>query len=400
MIHSSQETAARVWDAGNAKDDGARAASGRTPWRRGFQLKAPVLQPRALSLLARYGLALALAVMALGIDLVSKSVLGETATGLFILAAMVSSWYGGQGPGIVTVMAADLFNTVFFYNPHFSLSLGVHGPKKVLLFSMSALLVSWLTTRKRRAEAELRNLNQELEARVSQRTAALQESNNQLEEFCRTLAHDLRAPLRSMQGFAHLLLEENWRQMDATGRDYAQRISTSAERMGELILDLLAYSHVSRAEYRLEKIDLTRMVESVLKQVAGEIEADQAVVTRKSPSPSIMGDRATVKNAITNLVSNALKFRHPKKPPQIRIWAEEQFDRIRLWVADNGIGIDPQYQERIFGVFERLHKRDAYAGTGIGLAMVKKGVERMGGQVGVESKLGEGSCFWIELAKG
>ncbi len=350
-------------------------------------------------MLARYGLAIALAVAALGLGLVSKSVLGETAAGFFILAAMVSSWYGGLGPGIVTVAAADLFNTVYFYSPHFSLSLGVHEPKKVLLFSMSALLVSWLTTRKRRAEGELRKLNEELEQRVRNRTAALLESNNQLEEFCRTLAHDLRAPLRSMQGFAHLLLEENGRQLDAEGRDYAQRISTSAERMGELILDLLAYSQVSRAEYRLEKIDLTRVIENVFHKFANEIEMNRAVVSRKSSFPMILGDRVTVENAITNLISNALKFRSPEKRPRVRIWTEEQFGQVRLWVGDNGIGIEPQYQERLFRVFERLHKKEAYTGTGIGLAMVKKGVERMGGQVGVESKLGEGSRFWIELPK-
>ncbi len=350
--------------------------------------------------MARYGLALALAGAALVLDLVSKSVLGETATGLFILAAMISSWYGGMGPGLVAVAAADLFNVIFFYNPHFSLSLGVHGAKRVALFSMSALLVSWLTTRKRRAEGALKKLNEELEKRVATRTAALKESNEQLEEFCRTVAHDLRAPLRSMEGFSHLLLEENGSQLDEGGRDYAQRISASAERMGELILDLLAYTQLSRVKYRLEKVDLSRMIENVLQKVSREIEAKGGVVSVKSSFPSIMADRATVENAITNLISNALKFRDPEKRPWIRIWAEERSDRVRLWVADNGIGIEPQYQEKIFGVFERLHKRESYLGTGIGLAMVKKGVERMGGAVGVESKLGKGSSFWIELAKG
>jgi signal transduction histidine kinase len=396
-MYSNQETAARTWDLG---DGGAKTPSDRMPRRHGFQLRAPTIPLKTRSVLARYGIAMVLAGAALGLDLVSKSFLGETATGLFILAAMISSWYGGMGPGLVAVAAADLFNVIFFYNPHFSLSLGVHGAKRVALFSMSALLVSWLTARKRRAEGALKKLNEELEERVASRTAALQESNEQLEEFCRTLAHDLRAPLRSMQGFGHLLLEENGSQLDEAGRDYAQRISASAERMGELILDLLAYSQLSRAKYRLEKIDLTRVIGNVLQRFADEIGVNRAVVSVKSSFPSIMADRATVENAIANLISNALKFRDPEKRPWIRIWAEEQPDRVRLWVADNGIGIDPQYQERIFGVFERLHKMDSYLGTGIGLAMVKKGVERMGGEVGVESKLGKGSRFWIELAKG
>jgi signal transduction histidine kinase len=400
MLYSSQETALKAWDARDRNNGAIEQAKVRKPGRPALQLKPPEIPSKLASFLVRYGLALALAGMALGIDLVSKSILNETASGLFILAAMLSSWFGGLGPGIATIAAADLFNIVFFYNPRFSLSIGVHGAERLALFSMSALLVTWLTTRKRRAEGALKKLNQELEGRVSQRTAALRESNNHLEEFCRTLAHDLRAPLRSMQGFAQLILEENELQLDATGRDYARRISTSAERMGELILDLLAYSQLSRAEYPLEPIKLTPVVEAVLQKFASEIERNRVVVSRMNSFPSIVGNQSTLENAIANLISNALKFRKPETPLHIRIWTEEHLDRVRIWVADNGIGIDPQYQERIFGVFERLHNKDAYAGTGIGLAMVKKGVERMGGAVGVESKLGEGSRFWIELPKG
>ncbi len=317
------------------------------------------------TLLARYGLALALAAVALGIDLISKSVLGETVNGLFILVALVSSWYGGMGPGIVAPAAVYLFNTVFFYNPHFSLSMGAYEPKKFLLCSVAALLVSWLTTRKRQAEGALKKLNDELEERVANRTAALQESNDQLEEFCRTLAHDLRAPLRSMEGFAHLLMEENGSQLNAAGKDYAQRIATSAQRMGQLILDLLAYSRLSRGKHRREKVDLDRIVENALSKFADEIEVNRAVVSRKSSFPSIMGDRTTVESALANLISNALKFRNPDMRPQIKVWAEQELDRVRLWVADNGIGIDPRYQERIFGVFERLQIESPIVARGL-----------------------------------
>lgn len=332
------------------------------------------------------------------LDLLMKSTLGATTAGLFVLGAMVSAWYGGLGPGVASTAVACLFNILFF--PHFSLSLGVHGYERLALFSMVGLLVSWLTSRKRVAEERLRELNDKLETRVNVRTAALLESNSQLEEYCRTLAHDLRGPLRSMQGFAHLLLEESGRQLDATGRDYAQRIATSSERMGELILDMLEYSQISRAQYRLEKIDLTKLVEGVLERSADEIKKVQGVVTQKTPLPGVVGDRGTLENALINLIANALKFRDPQIPPRVQIWAEAGPERVRLWVEDNGIGIAPEYQERIFGVFERLHKNDAYAGTGIGLAMVKKAVERMGGGVGVESTLGKGSRFWIELPKG
>ena len=118
-----------------------------------------------------------------------------------------------------------------------------------------------------------------------------------------------------------------------------------------------------------------------------------------STLPAHTADEGTIENALDNLIGNALKFGKPETPPRIRVWADEGVGTVRLWVEDNGIGIDPRYQERIFWVFERLHDRDVYEGTGIGLAMVKKGVERMGGRVGVESEPGVGSRFWIELLR-
>jgi signal transduction histidine kinase len=246
-----------------------------------------------------------------------------------------------------------------------------------------------------------------LERRVSERTWQLQEANDELEAFGYTVSHDLRAPLRGMQGFAEALLEDYGDFLDDVGKDYTQRIIISAQRLEDLIQDLLAYSHLSRTELSIKAINLTQLFSEVMKELQPEIEQKQAIVQIQSPLPEVMGHRSTLVQVITNLLANALKF-VDDVPPQVHIWAEVKEDTqtefssnrhpwVRLWVADNGIGIAPEHQNRIFRVFERLHGQETYPGTGVGLAIVRKGVERMGGQVGVESQLGKGSRFWIEL---
>ncbi|MEP0870922.1 CHASE3 domain-containing protein [Trichocoleus desertorum AS-A10] len=237
----------------------------------------------------------------------------------------------------------------------------------------------------------------ELENRVLERTAQLQAANTELEAFGYSVSHDLRAPLRAMQGFTQALLEDYQEALDEVGQDYAHRISKAAQRMDTLIEDLLAYSRLSRAELQLQPIDLTALVSEILAQLDLEIRQRHAQITVVPPLLSVMGHRVTLVQVLTNLLMNALKFVGAGVQPQIKIWAETQPNGVRLWVQDNGISIAPQHQERIFRVFERLHGTEAYPGTGIGLAIVRKGVERMGGRVGVESCPTQGSQFWLEL---
>ena len=248
----------------------------------------------------------------------------------------------------------------------------------------------------RRDSARLQSL---LEEQVAQRTASLQESNAQLDAFVYTVSHDLRAPLRAMEGFARILLDDFSEGLGAEGQRYASRVVGAAKRMELLIDDLLTFSRVQRSELAPQTLDTARIVEGAVNEI------QQAIVDRSRvsivvipPLPAVQGDRTIFRQIIINLLANAVKFYDSAEPVQVVVRAEQNGQRVRLWVEDNGIGIAPQHQERIFNVFERLHGQEAYPGTGIGLAIVKAGIARMGGTCGVESDLGHGSRFWIELA--
>ncbi|HEY9861012.1 MAG TPA: PAS domain S-box protein [Candidatus Obscuribacterales bacterium] len=248
-----------------------------------------------------------------------------------------------------------------------------------------------------RLREQLQRYTNELEQRVAERTMALQEAIDGLEIFTYSASHDLRAPLRAMEGLSQALLEDYGDRLDPTGKKYAQEIAASAEQANQLVSDLLDYGRLSRAQITLQPLSLSELITNLLEQMDNELQARQAQVTVDHPLPEVVGHRLTLIQAIANLLNNAVKFVPKTRQPQVHLWAESHSGWVRLWIEDNGIGIAPEYQERIFQAFERLHTRQAYPGTGVGLAIVRKGVERMGGQVGVESNVGQGSRFWLEL---
>jgi PAS domain S-box-containing protein len=251
----------------------------------------------------------------------------------------------------------------------------------------------------RQAEDQVRRYAVELERRVDERTAALRASNAELEAFSYTVSHDLRAPLRAMQGFADALLEDYGDRLDAQGLDYARRVARAAQRLDGMIQDLLAYSRIGRVDPRPAALSLSEVVSEVLTQVEADVRQRAAVVSVESGMPAVAAHRATLTQILANLMTNAVKFVAPGVTPRVRVRTEDLGNRVRLWVEDNGIGIAPEHQDRVFRVFERLHGVESYPGTGIGLAIVRKGTERMGGHAGLESTPGEGSRFWIEIPK-
>ncbi|HEX5692723.1 MAG TPA: ATP-binding protein, partial [Roseiflexaceae bacterium] len=251
-----------------------------------------------------------------------------------------------------------------------------------------------------RLRTAIQRHTRDLERRVALRTGELREVNAALEQFGSSVAHDLRAPLRTLQGFADALLEDYGDRFDETGRDYAQRIVRAASSMDALISDLLTYSRLSRSELHLQSVNLQLVVEQSVAQLEQELRERNAELEVEQDMPVVRGQTTILIQVVTNLLSNAVKFMPPERVPQVRVWAEQREDMVRLWVEDNGLGIDPRYRERVFSVFERLHGSEQYPGTGIGLAIVRKGVERMGGSAGVDSTVGVGSRFWIELPAG
>ena len=270
------------------------------------------------------------------------------------------------------------------------------GPADFELIERSTHLAGIAIARKH-AEAALHDLTHKLEHRVAERTAELAETNAELEAFSYTVSHDLRAPLRAVQGLAQALQEDYADALDIVGRDYTQRLITAAERMDRLILDLLAYSRLARAEITAEAVDLGAVVQRAREQLATDIAKCKATIKVKKSLPTIVAHPATLLQVVTNLIANAIKFVAPGVRPEVNIRSEQRGHGVRLWVEDNGIGIEPEHQERIFRVFERLHGIENYPGTGIGLAIIRKGMERMNGTTGVESAFGQGSRFWIEL---
>ena len=253
-------------------------------------------------------------------------------------------------------------------------------------------------TGRKQAEKEIRDLNANLEQRVRSRTAQLEASNQELESFAYSVSHDLRAPLRGIDGWSLALLEDFGGRLDAEARHYLGRVRSEAQHMGRLIDDLLKLSRVARAPLELDSVNLTELATAVAGRLR-ETHPDRQIEFAIQPGIQAQGDAQLLEVALTNLLDNAVKFTSKRPDARIEFQQAESGSNPVLCVRDNGVGFDMAYAQSLFGAFQRLHRASEYPGSGIGLATVQRVIHRHGGRVWADSKPGEGAAFYFTLGE-
>ncbi len=282
------------------------------------------------------------------------------------------------------------------------------GQIKVALMSASImqlagedviLAVTRDITERKRIENELEEYRKHLEDLVKKRTEELEAKNKELEVFTYSVSHDLKAPLRGIDGYSRLLVEDYGDRLDEEGLLFLNNVRHGTAQMNQLIEDLLSYSRMERKEIQAISIDLDSVIDILLSQREHEIETRRIKISVTLPFTTIHADSETLRQVLGNYLDNAIKFLNPEIPGRVTVGGTEDQGSWTLWVRDNGIGFDPQYHDRIFDIFQRLHRAEDYPGTGIGLAIVRKAVERINGRVWAETALGEGSTFYVSIPK-
>jgi len=372
----------------------------------------------------RYGLAVVSFAVALGTALwLNRFNVRDVEFPLFLLAIAISAWYAGTAPAILTMLLSSLAFNYFYTEPLYTFEVAWVDVPYFVVFVLFASLLTWFSAVRRRVEQRLLQSNDRLEGEVAERTrqAALLEqtaievrtlnqdlearsreleaSNKELEAFAYSVSHDLRAPLRHMVGYAELLQKHESSIVDATGRDYMTSILDAAKRMGTLIDDLLAFSRIGRAETQNTTVNLELLLKEALNEIRQDTEG-RNIVWRIGALPAVYGDRSMLRLALVNLLSNAVKFTRTRAQAEIEIGATDGTGKeVVVFIRDNGVGFNMKYVHKLFGVFQRLHRQEAFEGTGIGLATVQRIINRHGGTVWAEGLKDQGAVFYFSALK-
>ena len=372
---------------------------------------------RVQSPILRYGFAGASVAIGIAISLALQEYqFRDVEMPVLVLAVGLTTWYAGVGPAVLAILLSTTLFSYLFVEPIYSLYVSARDLPYFLVFVASAIVVASFSAVRRRiednlshardrlqgeleqrrqSEAEIRKLNEELKVRAAELIAA----NKELESFAYSVSHDLRAPLRHLVGYSELLQKHAPNSLDDKSQRYIQTILESGKRMGNLIDDLLAFSRVGRTESRTTEVDLQKLVNEVVSEIVQQRKG-QEISWKIGALPVCYGDRSLLKLVVGNLLSNAVKFSSARRPAKIEIGSVDgNPNTIEIFVRDNGVGFDMQYANKLFGVFQRLHRVDEFEGTGIGLATVQRIVHRHGGMVRAEGAVDQGATFYFSLPK-
>jgi signal transduction histidine kinase len=370
---------------------------------------------RIRSPILRYGFAVLSVATGLGLALALQYYqFRDVEVPVLALSIALTTWYAGAGPSVLAIVLSTLCFDYLFAEPLYSLSVSSRDLPYFLVFVAWGIIVASFSAVRRRIEDSLRQARDDLQVELEQRkrredeirklnqelarqAVELAASNKELESFAYSVSHDLRAPLRHVVGFSELLQKQASSSLDDKSRRYIQTILESSKRMGNLIDDLLGFSRIGRAESKKTAVNLDRLVKEVVAELAQESHG-RDIDWKIASLPVCHGDRSMLKVVLTNLVSNAVKFTRMRARAEIEIgYVDGKENQLELFVKDNGAGFDMQYANKLFGVFQRLHRSEEFEGTGIGLATAQRIIHRHGGEMRAEGAVDKGATFYFSL---